>query len=155
MINSRDSSAMREKLADRKIVLVQQPMVSRVDREVVAIPGIIKPGVYQFSFTGDSRILNYRAVPCWCANCVKSEYDACLSGVTGTKWKQLNLTQVASVVAPVPVVVPVVAAPVVAADVLVAPVVVADVPVAAVVPVVVAGVRSSSRPGKGQNKQRE
>ena len=153
------NAAMRGKLVEGKVVLVQPPMGSRVDREVKAIPGIIKPGVYQFRVTNDhpsGTILMYRDRPCWCANCVKSDYVNCLSQC---EWTSINLSQgapVAVVHAPVVVVVVVV----VVADAPVVDMPAVDAAIAAVDAVepvvnnIAAAVRSSSRQGKGQHSRR-
>jgi hypothetical protein len=85
---------MMAKLADGKVVIVQPPRGSRVDKEVRDIPGIIKPGVYQFRATNadpSSRIIMFRRTSCWCSSCIKADYDNCL---TNSEWQTIDLKQV-------------------------------------------------------------
>ena len=84
----------RTQLASRqidKVVFVQAPKGSRVDKEVKDIPAL--RGVYQLRVTNadpSSRAIMFRRVTCWCSSCAKSDYDNCL---TGSQWQTIDLKQ--------------------------------------------------------------
>jgi len=69
------------------VVVIIPPKGNKQNESIPSIRGL-----YQFRTTyaedGESRIIHYREVACWCPFCIKSDYINCL---VQSRWESLNL----------------------------------------------------------------